>query len=80
MRDDGSRKLLMKTVQESLRDGDRQSKLTVIVCKVWLGKEAKLGKFWEGYFRLQEGKADMLYAFPRTDSQEGLDNQICTIF
>lgn len=45
MWDDGSRKLMMKVVQESLRDGDRWSNSTVTVCKVWLSWEAKLHKF-----------------------------------
>lgn len=52
MWDDGTRKMLMKTLQESLRDGDKQSELTVTVCKVWLSWEEKLRKFWEGQFGL----------------------------
>ena len=46
MRDDGSGKLLVKTVIESLRDGDKKYELTLTVCKVWLSWEAKLCKFW----------------------------------
>jgi len=34
MQDDGFGKLLMRTMQESLRDGDSQSELTVTICKV----------------------------------------------
>ena len=66
MQDDG--KLLMKIVQDPLKDGDKKSKLIMIVCKVWLGWEAKLCKFWEGQSGLQEGKAGMLCAFSRTNS------------
>ena len=46
----------MKTVQESLRDGDRQSNLTVSICKVWIGWEAKLHKYWEEQFELLEAR------------------------
>lgn len=48
MRDDGSGKHLMKTLQESLRDGDRHFESTMTVYKVWLSWEEKLHKFWEG--------------------------------
>ena len=65
MRDDGSRKLLMKTVQESLRDGDKWYELIVIVCKLWLGWEEKLCKFWEEQSRPLEGKVGMLCIFFR---------------
>lgn len=75
-----SGKLLMKIAQESLRDGDRQFDSTVIVCKVWLCWEAKLRKFWEGQFGLQEGKVGMIYTFSRMNSQHGLSSQIFTIF
>lgn len=67
-------------MQESLSDGDVKSELAVTVCEFSLGWEAKLRKFWEGQSGLQEGKACMLYAFSGTNSQWGLDNQICTIF
>lgn len=52
----------------------------MIVCKVWLGWGEKLHKFWEGKSRLQEGRAGMLCAFSRMNSQQGLDSQICIIF
>jgi len=77
MRDDGSRKLLMKTMQESLRDGDRHFKSTVTICKVWLGWEENLHKFWEVQFRrkfwevqfrLHVGKVGMLCEFSRMNS------------
>jgi len=55
----------MKTMQESLSDGDEKSKMKVTICEVWLGWEEKLRKFWEGQFRLLEGKAGMLYTFLR---------------
>lgn len=69
MQDDGSEQLLMKTVRESLRDGDRQFESIVTIYKVWLGWEENLGKFWEGQSGLQEGKEGMLYAFSRTNNQ-----------
>lgn len=47
MRDDDSKKLLMKILQESLRDGYRQFELIVTTCKVWLSWEEKLSKFWD---------------------------------
>lgn len=52
MWDDGSGKMLMKTTQESLRVGDKHLESTVTVCKVWLGWEEKLRKFWEIQFGL----------------------------
>ena len=80
MRDDGSEHLLMKTMQESLRDGDRRFESTVTVYKVWLSWEEKLHKFWEGQSKLKEGKEGMLCTFSRRNSQQGLDSQICAIF
>lgn len=39
VQDDGSRKLFMKTVQDSLRDGDMKPESTMIVWKVYLSWE-----------------------------------------
>ena len=71
MRDDGFKKLLMKTAQGSLRDGDRKSKSTVTICKVWLDWEVKLRKFWEEQSELLECKAGMLCTFFKTNGQWG---------
>ena len=61
----------MKTVQESLSDGDEQSESTVTVCEVWLGWEAKLKNFWDEQFGLLEGKVKMLCKFLRMNKQFG---------
>lgn len=45
MWDDGSRKLQMKTMQETLRYGDRRHESIVTGSKVWVNWEAKLHKF-----------------------------------
>lgn len=71
MRDDGSGQLLMKTAQESLRYGDKQSKSTMTVYKVCLGWEENLRKFWEEQSRLLEGKASNLCTFFRMNGQWG---------
>lgn len=71
MQDDGSGQLLMKTTQVSLRDGDKQSESTMTVCKVWLGWEARLLKFWEGQSGLLEGKVGMIYTFSKRTANRG---------
>jgi len=43
--------LLMKTMQESLSDEDGKSKLTVTVCKVWLGWKEKIVQILRGTVR-----------------------------
>lgn len=69
----------MKTMQESLTDGDGNSKSIVIVCYVQLSWKEKLPKFWEGQSKLQEGKVGRICTVSRTCKQQGLEGKICAI-
>lgn len=57
----------MKTMQESLSDGDGQSELTLTICEVWLSWEEKLRKFLEGQSGLQEGQVGRICVVLRNE-------------
>jgi hypothetical protein len=53
---------MMKTMQESLSDGDKKSESTVTIYEAWLDWGGKLHKFWERQSGLQEGKVGSICA------------------